>query len=127
MRIRLEDLFDVVKPLGEGAFGRVLLVRDKRTAVHLAAKVLKGRVTAAARQRFAREVTQLQRYARFQHVITVVSAHLDAERPFFTMPLAGASMERWAGKMSDPQVALAMLRVMEALTNVHADGGFHRD
>ncbi len=124
--MRLEDKFDIVKRVGEGQFGRVLLIRDKATGVHLAAKVLKGRVTNAARQRFLREVKQLQRYSQ-QHVIPVLDVHIDAERPFFTMPLATASLNDWAGKMNAKQIAVAMLRVMDALAAVHADGGFHRD
>lgn len=125
--MRLEDKFEIVKLLGQGQFGRVFLVRERLTGAHLAAKVLKGRVTNAARQRFIREVKQLQRYSRLKHVIQILETYLDAERPFFTMPIASASLQKWAGKMTAKQVDVAMLRVMEALAAVHADGGFHRD
>ncbi|MBI2893926.1 MAG: serine/threonine protein kinase [Deltaproteobacteria bacterium] len=127
MVIRLEDRFQVVKLLGQGGFGRVLLVRDRRTDVHVAAKVMKGPVTIATRQRFVREVKQLERYSAVGQVIPVLEKFLEAKRPFFTMPLAKGNLEQWAGRLSAPQVAVAMLRVMEALAAVHADGGFHRD
>jgi len=122
----LEDRFDELKTLGGGGFGRVLLVRDRQSGALVAAKMMKGRITLEARKRFAREIKQLQRYSG-KNVIPLLEAFPDAKRPFFTMPIARSNLGEWAGRLSSAQVSVAMLRVMDALVAVHADGGFHRD
>jgi serine/threonine protein kinase len=125
--MRLEDHFDILKPLGAGGCGHVYLVREKATGHVSAAKVL-IELAGDGRQRFTREVKQLLRYRGFRHVVRVVRAYLNAERPFFLMTYApGGSVRPWAGKLNERQVLTIMRQLMDTLTQIHADGGVHRD
>ncbi len=125
--MRLEDHFDILRPLGAGGFGHVYLVREKTTGSVSAAKVL-IELGADARRRFLREVKQLHRYRGFRHVVRVVRAYLNAERPFFLMTYApGGSVRPWAGKLNERQILTIMRQLMDTLSQIHADGGVHRD
>ena len=125
--MRLEDHFEILKQLGVGGCGHVFLVRNKTTGYVCAAKVL-IELAPDPRRRFAREVKQLRRYRRFRHVVRVVQAYLQAERPFFLMDYApGGSVRPWAGKLNERQVLTIMRQLMDTLSQIHADGGVHRD
>ncbi len=126
--MRLEDKYTVLKRIGRGGFGLVLLVRDKKTRQLFAAKVLANPNDLLARERFEREVKQLRRYAPLRYVVTLFREHLDAEVPFFIMKHArGGSATPWAGTLSGRQTSMLLRQLMETLVAIHADGGFHRD
>lgn len=126
--MRLEDDYEIVKKLGQGGFGQVFLVQHKGTGQRYAAKVLTDWSNPDAFRRFEREVRQLLRYGQLRHVVRLVASGLRAERPYFIMPYApGGAATPWAGKLSELQVRTIMRQLMEALTAMHASGGFHRD
>jgi len=126
--MRLEDLYEVVRELGKGGCGRVLLVRNRKTGTQHAAKVLMNPNDPHARKQFGREVRLLSFFQRFRRVVRMEVAHLDAEPPFFVMPYAeDGNITRWAGKLDLLQVQTVMKQLMEAITQIHAHGGFHRD
>jgi serine/threonine protein kinase len=125
--MKLEDLFIVVRELGRGGFGRVLLVRDRKTGEECAAKVLTA-TDADARARFVREVRQLGQYRQMRHVVRVGGAYLEAEPPFFLMPLArGGSLTKHIGKLSREAIWSVMRQLLDTLAGIHALGGVHRD
>lgn len=127
--MRLEDRFDVVKPLGQGAFGRVLLVRDRRTGEHFAAKELIAQ-DADARQRFFNEARQQAAYGLMgmPHVLPIKEAFPDDTPPFFVMKWVEAgSITQWAGRLRPEQVLMVMRQLIETIALIHLTGGFHRD
>ncbi len=125
--MRLEDNFDIVRELGRGGFGGVLHVRDRKTGEEWAAKVLIN-LDADSRQRFIREVKQAWRYRRLRHVIKVAREYLQAEPPFFLMPLAkGGALAEHIGQLSQGAILSVMRQLLETLHFIHADGGVHRD
>lgn len=127
--MRLEDRYDVVRPLGQGAFGRVLLVCDRRTGGQFAAKVLTAQ-DPDARQRFLREARQQAVYGKMgmPHVLPVEAAFLDDTPPFFLMKWVEAgSITQWAGRLSPEQVLGVMRQLVETIALIHLTGGFHRD
>lgn len=124
---RLEDDFEVLKTLGAGSFGKVLLVRDRKTGQEWAAKVLTASDADAA-HRFRREVLQLHKYQGLRHVMKVVRGVLDATPPYFIMPLAkGGTLQQHIGKLTTSQQLSVMRQLMETLAHIHAAGGLHRD
>jgi serine/threonine protein kinase len=127
-RMRLEDRYAVVRELGKGGFGRVLLVRDRKAGTQHAAKVLMSPNDPHARKQFRREVRLLSFFQRFRRVVRIEVAHLNAEPPFFVMPYAeDGAITRWCGKLDLQQTLTVMKQLMEAVTQIHAHGGFHRD
>lgn len=127
--MRLEDRFDVVKPLGQGAFGRVLLVRDRNTGEQFAAKVLAAQ-DPDARQRFFNEARQQAAYGKMgvPHVLPVDAEFLDDTPPFFLMKWVEAgSIAQWAGRLRPEQVIVVMRQLIETLALIHLTGGLHRD
>jgi len=126
--MRLEDQYEVVRELGKGGCGRVLLVRDRKAGTYHAAKVLTSPNDPHARKQFRREVRLLSVFQRFRRIVRIEAAYLDAEPPFFVMPYAeDGSVTRWAGKLDLVQTLTVMKQLMEAVTQIHAHGGFHRD
>jgi len=98
--MRLEDLYEVVRELGQGGCGRVLLVRNRKTGSQHAAKVLMNPNDAHALRLFRREVRLLSFFQRFAEWSEIEAAYLKATPPFFVMPYSeDGSITRWAGKL----------------------------
>src|SRR5262249_34908133 len=111
-----------------GAFGEVLLVRDKQTQEQFALKKL-IRVTPENRERFAREAVQLHRQLNNRHVVNLIEAHLDAEPPYLVLEYCeGGSLEHFL-QQRQPWgfVARVLLHTLIGLHDIHRVEGFHRD
>lgn len=127
--MRLENRYEVVRLLGQGAFGRVLHVRDRATKKEFAAKELLA-TGADARNRFFNEARQQAVYGGIgvPHVLPVEAAFLEDEPPFFLMKLVEAgSIVKWAGRLRPEQVIEVMRQLIETIALIHLTGGFHRD
>jgi serine/threonine protein kinase len=86
------------------------------------------RGTGASVRRFAREVRLMAR-VRHRHVVPVVDANLDADPPYFVMPLASSSLEdelpQLVGHESE---SLAVFRqACLGVQALHGSGIVHRD
>jgi len=81
------DRYELVRPLGHGAFGRTFLARDTTTGVAVALKVLDPRARGdwKARELFAREATVLRDLRH--HGIPEVHAVLEQEWEGATTPM----------------------------------------
>jgi hypothetical protein len=124
---------EVLEVIASGGFGRVERVR--LTDGTLAArKVFHPRPELASldqdklRRRFAHEVLAQRRLAPYG-VMPVLDAAMDADPPWYTMPLAERSFraqvdaDRLAGTVS----AQPLVDILDALEEVHRLGYVHRD
>ncbi len=131
-----EDLgtdFDVVRPLGEGAFAKVFLGRERALDRPVAVKVLRRSLAAddTARQRFVREA----RLAAKIHHPAVVSVYRVGElsdgRPYLVMEYIDgrtyADILAAGGRLSEDEVREVLTEVCGALEAAHALGIIHRD
>ncbi len=124
--------YRVVRPLGRGASGEVVLARDERLQRDVAIKRLSGHARRDARavQSFEREM----RLASALHHANVVAVH-DVEAigddAFLIMEyLPGGSLQdriEGAGALPEEEARRVTLDVLAALATIHARGIVHRD
>lgn len=120
----LRDKFELVRPLGSGASGAVLLVEDRSLGREVALKLLFKPRDERARARFMREAQGL---AALEHesILRVYSFGMAGEVPYLVLEyLDGDSLHH-------PPTGLdavgCMLQVAAGLEKVHAAGMIHRD
>lgn len=79
-------------------------------------------------RRFRREVEILRRLDH-PSIVSVLDADLDADEPWFTMPLADRSLadEVSHGKMNDARIEEIIRQLLDAITYAHDSGVVHRD
>src|SRR3954453_17446268 len=120
-----------VQRIGEGGMGVVHLALDPQGRA-VALKVLRDHVCAdpEARARLRREGETLRR-VRSPHVVEVLSAALEGERPYLaTRFVPGRTLEdhvRAEGPLALADVARVGVVLAQALTAIHAAGVVHRD
>ncbi len=131
----LAGRYRVMRPLGAGATGRVLLAHDAFHEREVAVKVLNvggGNLGRDAFVRFAREARVA---AGISHPNVVRVFEFDPDGPFLVMEyMAGGTLEERLGGPDDapraypPEQTWAMSRaVLSALEAVHRRGVVHRD
>ena len=123
--------YRVLREIGRGGMGVVLLAHDERLERDIAIKLLPAQVGAAGpvSERFLREARAL---ATMNHpnVATIHSLEVDADRPFITMELVeGRSLrERLAaGPLPVPETLSILRQVVRGLEAAHAKDVIHRD
>ena len=124
----------VVRPLGEGAYARVFLAREKLLDRAVAVKVLRSTLSQdeTARQRFIREA-KLSAKIRHPNVVTVyrVGELKPDGRPYLVMEyIDGRTLEdvlAAMGPLSEPETRQVLAEVCRALEAAHAHGVIHRD
>ena len=124
-----------VRNLDRGGFGRVQLVKDKKSNVTFARKVfdpkpevLAGTTLEKLKQRFRREVLVQSRLSS-DLFIPIIASDLDANEPWFTMPLAVQNYDRKieADRAAGTVDAAALADILAALEELHGLGLVHRD
>jgi len=131
----MSDAFEVLGLIARGGFGRVEKVKHRQTGQIVARKVFDPMPTLVAtsnigklKQRFKREV-KVQSQLSNDYFISVLERDLDADPPWFTMPLAKRSYEdkieedRAAGAVDTE----ALADILAALEELHSLGFAHRD
>jgi WD40 repeat protein len=131
--------YEIIRPLGKGGMGHVLLSRDTRLG-RLAA--LKFPITAPNPARAARFLAEARATARLSHenVVVIYEVGEHQQRPFMALEyLTGHTLEHWVkerkarrgdtpGLLTSPRRAVeVMLPVVRALEHFHARGIVHRD
>lgn len=126
------DRFEIVRVLGVGGMGLVLLARDPHTSGLVALKLIKPelRDQPHAVHRFLVEVRHMQRLDH-SHVLKVREVCERADGPYFVMPyLERGSLARLL-KPGEPLEAPVIVRlasqVAAALHHAHRKGIIHRD
>ena len=121
--------YAVVKELGRGGMGRVLLARDPELAGRLVAvKVLGSDTHPALWERFREEAAALARLSH-THIVPVFDFGTDGGRPFFVMEYAERGSLK--GHAAEPQLPADAARAVElvarAVAAAHDRGLLHRD
>lgn len=121
--------YRVVRPLGSGGMGDVVLAADDRPGADpatVAVKVLRPELAAEPdfRRRFRRELDAVQR-VRGRSVARVLGADLDADRPWIaTEYVPGPTLREAHDGIELRALAAGLAR---ALAEIHAAGVVHRD
>lgn len=121
--------YRVVRPLGSGGMGDVLLAADDRPGAdpaEVAVKVLRPDLAAEPefRRRFQRELDAVQR-VHGRSVARVLGADLEADRPWIaTEYVPGPTLREGRDGVDLHALAAGLAR---ALSDIHAAGVVHRD
>jgi serine/threonine protein kinase len=116
--------YQLLRVLGSGAMGTVILARDRGAARLVALKVLRETCPAFL-ERFEREARLL---ARLVHpaIVRLYDFELRAGRPFLAMAYApGGNLAQ--ARLDSRALAAALRDVASALACAHASGVVHRD
>lgn len=129
------EALHVERKLGEGSFGVVNLVMDKRTCIHYAAKVLKVSVNGmdtTAKEEFLREAALLYTL-RDKHVVSFTGLSQDPLNNLVLLSeyMPGGSLNVWLYKTRHyftPQVKLRLaIEIASGISYLHARNVLHRD
>jgi eukaryotic-like serine/threonine-protein kinase len=132
LRRALGDEYELLNPLGAGAFGRVYRVRDLALEREVALKVLHPVLTsdAAVVERFRREA-QLAAQVRHPHIVDVFDTGGRSGLLWYTMAyIPGANLAQWVERHGPLPLDLAIRLVdqaLSALAHAHEQGLVHRD
>ncbi len=126
----LGERYALGEMIGRGGSADVFRAVDRVLGREVAVKVLReGEPDASDRDRFVREARTLAGL-NHPHLVTVLDAGTDGERPFLVMELVpGATLadEVQSGPVEPARVAQVGAQVADALVYVHAAGVVHRD
>ena len=126
------DQFEILRVLGGGGMGLVLLARDSGTGRDVAIKLVKSDLVTNQNvvHRFLKEAGHLKRL-RHTNVVPVQEISDRAEGPYFVMPYfeKGSLANRIKpGQPLDPESILDIAaQVAEGLSFAHRSGIIHRD
>jgi len=126
------DRFEVLRVLGGGGMGVVLLARDPKTGQDVAIKMIKPDLVTDQQivHRFVKEAGHLQRL-RHANVMPVQEVSDRPQGPYFVMPYfdRGSLAKRiQPGRSLEPAVVLDIAsQIAEGLRYAHRHGIIHRD
>jgi len=132
LRRSLGDEYELLSPLGAGAFGRVYRVRDLALEREVALKVLHPALTSdpGVVERFRREA-QLAAQVRHPHIVDVFDTGGRGGLLWYTMAyIPGANLAQWVaehGPLSLEQSFTLLAQALSALDHAHQQGLIHRD
>jgi len=124
--------YRVLKMLGEGGMGIVLLAEDMLLERQVALKVIKPEYSSDTnvRQRFLREA-RLMAAVKNDHIVTIHQVGQEANNCFIAMELlSGESLDYMIARVTRPALSETVRIVREtaqALEAAHAKGLIHRD
>lgn len=122
--------YQVLRPLGEGAFGHVWLAMDLNTRRPVAIKcyIQRGSLDLDS---LSREVSLLANIATGRHIVQILKVGWDHEPPYYVMEyLENGSLEDWIRSSEEMTVAqsVALMRdIAEGLSFAHGKGVLHCD
>ncbi len=126
------DRFEILRPLGEGGMGIVLLARDTRDARLVAIKMLRPEFREQPRiaERFLHEA-RLQQQLKHPHLLPVLEVCERPQGSYFVMPYCDrgslAQLLQPGTPLDTATILPIALAVAEALSAAHAENIVHRD
>ncbi|EAR84156.1 Serine/Threonine kinase domain protein (macronuclear) [Tetrahymena thermophila SB210] len=127
----LED-FQLLKVLGGGAFGKVLLVEDKQTQEWFAMKVIKKQVIIQ-NGKFEHTKTEkaILEHVNFPFLVNLVYAFQDNQHIFFVMQfLKGGELYQYLkrdGRFTESRTKFYIAQLILALGHLHSKNIIYRD
>ena len=119
--------YQLLEKIGGGGFADIWRAVREDTMEEVAIKMLRDYHNRDARHRFQREVRMLKGL-RHRRVIRMIEANVEAEQPFYVMPLMkGGALTRWAGHLDSQILRGILIELADFLAYLHEQGGFHRD
>jgi eukaryotic-like serine/threonine-protein kinase len=124
--------YRVLKKLGRGGMGQVLLAEDTQLLRRVALKVMLPifAADASAKDRFLREA-RAAAAVHHDHVVTIYQVGEENDVPFIAMQhLHGLPLDVYLRKVGDPGLPHALRigrEIAEGLAAAHAQGLIHRD
>ncbi|KAJ6243735.1 aurora a [Anaeramoeba flamelloides] len=128
---KLEDL-KFVKQLGQGQFGKVYLVKDKKTNIRLAVKVLKTNTlkTSGSKKQLAREIN-VQSSLKHPNILKMFGYCFNKDHVFLILEYAqGGELYKVlckCGKFSEKRAANYIANLSSAVHYFHSKNVIHRD
>ncbi len=128
----IDGTYRIIRELGQGSMGRVLLARDELLDRDVAIKLFPSTllVTPLARRRFIDEARAMAR-VHHENVVTVFAFDESDAGPFFVMEyVPGPSLAQWlaGSKIVSLDEALGVLsQLCEGVQAIHDAGAIHRD
>ena len=124
--------YRILRLVGEGGMGLVLLAEDSLLSRHVALKVIRPEIGGAPgiAQRFTREA-RATAAIKHDHIVTIYHVGQENGVPFLAMEyLQGMSLARWLARNLKPSVALVLRigrEIASGLAAAHERGLIHRD
>jgi len=129
----LED-FDIGRPLGKGKFGNVYLAREKASKYIVALKVLfKSQLQKAQVEHQLRREIEIQSHLRHNNILRLFGYFYDESRVYLILEYAPRGelykslQKQEHGRFAEPQAALYIKQMADALTYCHSKKVIHRD
>ena len=123
--------YRIVRVLGEGGFGRVLLAKDDRLEKLVAIKLAKGGEfgSQSAADAYLAEARSL---ARIEHpnIVPVYDVQVEGTRPYIVMKyVEGVTFDEWVTQHQPTtrDIVEALVAICEALGFAHRQALVHRD
>lgn len=126
------DHYEILRILGGGGMGMVLLARDSNTGQEVAIKLVKPDLVSNQQvvHRFVKEAGHMQRL-RHEHVVPVLEVSSRPQGPYFVMPyFEGRSLSQRirSGRSLESEAVLDIaLQIADGLRFAHQHGIIHRD
>ncbi len=123
---RIDERYQVVRPIGRGGMGRVVEVARLSDCTRLALKYCDG--TTLGKKRLVREAKILGSL-KHPHVLCVVDANLAHDPPYYVMPLAADTLQAELPRRGgDVAWSIQVFRqICLGVQGLHQAGVIHRD
>eukprot|EP01134_Creolimax_fragrantissima_P007900 CFRG7900T1 len=130
-KIDWKKRYKLGKRLGEGTFGVVYLVTDKKTKAKYAAKVLKKRKDQRYLELLANEIKIMEAAGKHPFIVSLVEKCENDSEVVLIMDLVtgGELFDRVCevGRLSEKDASMMLRQVCEAIRHLHSRGICHND
>eukprot|EP01083_Nonionella_stella_P167076 560590_1 len=123
-----EDIFDIIQPLGEGAFGMVYKALDKRDGELVAIKIMPVEVESGSMEK---EI-QLLRSCKSHYIVNFRGSYKKDFNIWIVMEYCGAGsvldiMRATGDNLTEHQIKMVMRESLNGLEYIHSKNIVHRD
>eukprot|EP01084_Bolivina_argentea_P297582 512694_1 len=123
-----EDIFDIIQPLGEGAFGMVYKALDKRDGELVAIKIMPVEVESGSMEK---EI-QLLRSCKSHYIVNFRGSYIKDDNIWLAMEYCGAGsvldiMRVTGENLNEDQIQVVMRESLKGLEYLHSKKLVHRD
>eukprot|EP00760_Papus_ankaliazontas_P029536 PhM_4_TR427/c7_g1_i1/m.14909/K08829/MAK; male germ cell-associated kinase len=127
------DRFEVIKQIGDGAFGSVVKAINKKTKEVVAIKCMKQQYYSWEQCMQLREVAALRKLNNHPNIVKLKEVIREQTKLYFIFEfmdsgdLLGLMKQHAGSRLPHTQIRNIMFQVLQALCYIHRQGYFHRD